>query len=335
MSNSPEQIIRVPLDRLLPWDNAGRGQPRKFFDPQALQELADSMKSGFIGSITVRPFPGRPGYYEILAGHRRHKAAGLAGLAEIPCTVADLSDDDARRFVLADNLHRADFLPWEEGAGYAEIIADGDSVAAVAATFGRSPGFVAQRIKIHTGAGEKARAFYLRKDLTLAALELVAALPCRPMAPVQCPRCKVVAAEGSQSCPACAADLSQVWTCDSGNPQEVAVGFLRGKTNGAVKEIVERVRESYGLGERPVQTSMGFTTQQISEEAIQVRTELERRLEEVSKAGDYFQKNAEKLQEYTTDQRQAVVAQCDAAIKWLQYIQQAAVPASPTLALAL
>jgi len=89
-----EQIIRVPLDRLLPWDNAGRGQPRKFFDPAALQELADSMKTGFIGSITVRPFPGRPGYMEILAGHRRHKAAQLAGGLSPPAEGIHLAGAD-------------------------------------------------------------------------------------------------------------------------------------------------------------------------------------------------------------------------------------------------
>jgi ParB/RepB/Spo0J family partition protein len=329
-----EQIMRVPLDKLLPWDNAGRGQPRKHFDPAALQELADSMKTGFIGSITVRPFPGRPGYYEILAGHRRHKAAGLAGLAEIPCTVQDLSDDAARLYVLQDNLNREGFLAWEEGAGYAELVEGGMSIADVAAKVGKSPGFVAGRIAIHTGAGEKARAFYLRKDLTLAALELVATLPNRNLSPVKCPRCKVVACEGTMVCPSCAADLSAILRCEWGNPQDIAVGWLRGKTNGTVAEVVERVRESYGLSDKPVQASLGFDTVQISEEAIAVRTELERKLSDVSKAGDYFLQNAKKLEEYTPDQRRAVAAQCEAAVKWLQYIREAAVPSGP-LALAL
>jgi ParB/RepB/Spo0J family partition protein len=323
-----EQIMQVPLAQLVPFRGVnGTGQARQHFDAAGLEELAQSMReAGFIEPILCRPIG--PDQWEIIGGHRRCKAAALAGLAEVSAVVKPMTDDEAL-------LNREEFCPWELGSGFADLLDSGLTIAEVAGRAGKSPAFVKSRIAIHTGAGEKARAFYLRKDITLAALEFVAALPCRPMAPVQCPRCKVVAAEGSQSCPACAADLSGVWTCDSGNPQEVAVGFLRGKTNGAVKEIVERVRESYGLGERPVQTSMGFTTQQISEAAIQVRTELERRLEEVSKAGDYFQKNAEKLQEYTTDQREAVVAQCEAAVKWLQYIQQAAAPASPALTMAL
>ena len=332
----PEQIRQLPLTQVLPWDNAGRGQPRKHFDPQALQDLADSIRTGgFIGSITVRPFPGRPGYFETLAGHRRTRAAALAGLVAIPATVQDLDDDAARWFVLQDNLQRSDFLPWEEGEGYAELVEAGSSVAAVAARVGKSPGYVAGRVAIHTGAGEKARRMFLRKDLTLQALELLAALPDRPMAPVQCPRCKVVAPEGSQVCPACIADLSQVWTCDSGNPQDVACDFLRGKQNGAVPEIIARVKESYGLGERPVQCSMGFDSVQISEEAIAVRTELERKLSDLAAAGDYFLKNADKLQEYTPDQRRAVGDQCEAAVKWLRYIQAAAVPEGAPLALAL
>ena len=330
-----EQIIRVPIDHLLPWNNAGRGQPRKFFDPQALQELADSMKTGFIGSITVRPFPGRPGYFEILAGHRRHKAAGLAGLAEIPCTVADLSDADARMFVLADNLNRADFLVWEEGAGYAELVEGGMSMADVAAKVGKSPAFVSGRIKIHNGLGETARRLYLRKELTLAALELLASLPDRNLAPVQCPYCRIVGPEGTTVCPGCAKDLSGVFRCESGNVQTVAAQACRGKTNGAVSETVEKVRDAYGIGAKPVQTSLGFTLHEISEGAIQVRTVLERRLADIAAAGDWFAENAAKLAEFTPGQRKAIAAQADVGIKMLTRIREAAVPESPAIALAL
>lgn len=320
-------VVRIPLERLVPWQNGGKGQPRKHFDPAALQELADSMMAGgFIGSIAVRPLAGRPGYFEILAGHRRTKAAALAHLSEVPATVQDLDDQNARLFVLQDNLHRADFLPWEEGAGYAELVAGGLAVAAVAGRVGKSPSFVAGRIGIHEGAGETARRLYLQKELTLQALELVAALPNRALAPVACPRCKVVLPEGSLTCSSCGGDLSQVWRCEAGNPQSAAALLCRGKVNGAVAEIVERVKENYGLGEAPVQTSLGFDDVQISEEAVRVRTVLERKLGEVSALSDFFLKHLPALQEYTADQRAAVAAQCEVAEGLFRRIREAAVP---------
>lgn len=330
-----EQIVLIPLDRLLPWDNAGRGQPRKHFDPQALQELADSMKTGFIGSITVRPFPGRPGYMEILAGHRRHQAAALAGLAAIPCNVQDLTDDAARLFVLQDNLNRQDFLCWEEGAGYAELVAGGLRLQDVAAKVGKSGDFVRGRIRIHEGLGETARRLYLRKELTLAALELLAALPNRNLSPVQCPYCKMVSPEGTMTCPGCAKDLSGVFRCESGNPQDVGARALIGKTNGTIPDIVERIKETYGLADKPIQTSLGFADVLISEGALQVRTALERRLGDIAAAESWFIENAAKLAEFTPGQRAAIAAQAEAGIKILQRIHQAAAPepTPPTLAL--
>lgn len=327
-------VVMIPLDRLLPWDNAGKGQPRQHFDSQALQELADSMTAGgFIGSIVVRPYPGRPGYYEILAGHRRTRAATLAHLQAIPATVREMDDQDARFFVLQDNLQRQDFLPWEEGAGYAELVADGAAVASVAGRVGKSPSYVAERIAIHQGAGERARRLYLRKELTLQALELVAALPDRPMAPVQCSRCRVVLPEGSDTCAACGQDLAGVWRCDSGNPQDVAALLCRGKVNGAVAEIVAQVAASYGLGAAPVQTSLGFDDVQITQEAVKVRTELERKLADVANLRDWFLRHLAKLEEYTPDQRAAVVAQCEAAEALFRRIREAAAPPAPAAAI--
>ena len=334
---SEQQIIRIPLANLVPWMNGGKGQPRKFFDPQALQELADAIRTGgFIGSIAVRPCPGRPGDYEVLSGHRRTKAAALAHLTEIPATVHDLSDGDARLFVIQDNLNRADFLVWEEGAGYAELVEEGLSIAAIAGKCGKSPSYVSGRIAIHQGLGEKARELYLRKELTLEALQQLAALPDRILSPVTCDGCKAVCPEGSQVCVACGKDLSKVFRCQVGNPQDVAARACIGKTNGAVGDIIERIRESYGLAEKPVQTSMtGLEDVMISEGALKVRTALERRLSDVAGAGEYFLKHSKALEEYTPDQRRAVAAQCAAAIKWLTTIQQAAEPAPAALALAL
>ena len=329
-----EQVTQIPLAQLLPWDNGGRGQPRKHFDQDALQELADSIRAGgFIGSIQVRPFPGRPGFFETLAGHRRTKAAALAGLPEIPATVHELDDRAARYFVMQDNLLRESFTPWEEGAGYAELVEAGDTLAAVAAHVGKSPSFVSGRIAIHTGLGATARELYLRKELTIAALELLAALPDRVMSPVRCPSCRVVCREDLAACPACGADLSAVPQFPSGNPQEAAAKLCRGKVNGTVPELVERVKETYGLSEAPIQTSLGLDDQQITEEAVKVRTALERKLSDVADLGDYFLKHLEALKQYTPDQRAAVADKCAVAERLFARIRQVAAPEPLALAL--
>lgn len=342
MTQATEQaqaVVRIPLTHLVPWQNGGKGQPRKYFDPVALQELADSMTAGgFIGSIAVRPMAGRPGYYEILAGHRRTKAAALAHLEAIPATVHDLDDVAARYFVLQDNLQRQDFLPWEEGEGYAELVADGASLAAVAGKCGKSPSYVASRIAIHEGAGEKARELYLRKELTLEALSLVAALPNRDLSPVRCPSCKCVCGETLARCPSCGSDLSGITRFPAGNPQSAAAMLCRGKVNGAARDAVEQVKASYGLSDQPVQTSLGFSDVQISEDAVKVRSVLERKLAEVSAMSEWALKHAKNLQEYTPDQRAAIVAQCDAAVRIFQRIAAEVEPAraeTPALAFAM
>jgi ParB/RepB/Spo0J family partition protein len=331
-----EQVQRIPLTQLLPWHNGGKGQPRQHFDEKALRELADSMMTGgFVGSIQVRPFPGRPGFYEILAGHRRTKAAALAHLAEIPATVNDLDDTAARFFVLQDNLQREDFLPWEEGAVYAELVAGGLAVAAVAGRVGKSPSFVAGRIAVHNCAGEKCRELYLRKELTLEALQLCSALPDRDLAPVRCPACKAVVGEQFDTCPACAADLSALTRYPFGNPQYAAALACRGLVNGAARDKIERVKEAYGLSDTPVQTSLGFTDRQISDDAIKVRSALERKLGEVGAMSDWFLKNLDCLAEFDDGQRAAVVQQCEVAERLFGRIKAAARPEPATLAMAL
>jgi len=325
-ANEAGTVQTIPLELLLPWHNGGKGQPRQHFDPVALQELAASMSAGgFVGAIAVRPFPGRPGFYEILAGHRRTKAAALAHLSAIPAAIHDLDDRAARLFVLQDNLHREDFLPWEEGAGYSELVADGLSMAAVAARVGKSPSYVSGRIAIHLSAGARARELFLAKSLSLRALELATTLPDRNLSPVECPRCHVVNRDGAQVCAACTADLSQVFRCESGNPQAVFVNLCakRGAVNGECAEIMERVKEAYGMAEAPVQASMGFDDQQVSAAALAVKSAFERKLDEVTKLQGFFLDNQGKLAELTPEQKRAVVAQCEVAQKLFAQIARA------------
>ena len=96
-------------------------QPREIFDEQALQELADSITQyGLIQPITARKLPS--GYYQIIAGERRWRAARLAGLTEVPVRVIEADDRRVAELALVENLQREDLNPIEEARGYRALI---------------------------------------------------------------------------------------------------------------------------------------------------------------------------------------------------------------------
>ena len=96
-------------------------QPRKHFDDAALAELADSIRQhGIIQPLTVRKLAS--GYYQIIAGERRWRAARLAGLKEVPVTVIEADDKTAAELAMIENLQREDLNPIEEAAGYRVLI---------------------------------------------------------------------------------------------------------------------------------------------------------------------------------------------------------------------
>ena len=96
-------------------------QPRKLFDEEALAELADSIREhGVIQPLTVRKLSS--GYYQIIAGERRWRAARMAGLTEIPAVVIEADDQKAAELALVENLQREDLNPMEEAAGYQSLI---------------------------------------------------------------------------------------------------------------------------------------------------------------------------------------------------------------------
>ena len=97
------------------------GQPRKHFDEESLQELADSItEHGIIQPLTVRKLSS--GYYQIIAGERRWRAARLAGLQEVPVIVMEADDRKAAELAMIDNLQREDLNPMEEAAGFQSLI---------------------------------------------------------------------------------------------------------------------------------------------------------------------------------------------------------------------
>ena len=96
-------------------------QPRKSFDEAALAELADSIRQhGLIQPLTVRKLSS--GYYQIIAGERRWRAARLAGLSEVPVIVVEADDRKAAELAMIENLQREDLNPMEEAAGFQSLI---------------------------------------------------------------------------------------------------------------------------------------------------------------------------------------------------------------------
>ena len=96
-------------------------QPRKRFDDESLQELADSISQhGIIQPLTVRKLSS--GYYQVIAGERRWRAARLAGLQEVPVIVIEADDRKAAELAMIENLQREDLNPMEEAAGFQSLI---------------------------------------------------------------------------------------------------------------------------------------------------------------------------------------------------------------------
>ena len=114
-----ENVQTLPISRVEP----RRDQPRREFDPETLQDLAESIREyGLIQPITVRPLD--KGFYQIIAGERRWRAAREAGLTEVPVRIIQADDRLAMELALVENLQREDLNPMEEAAGYRKLMDD-------------------------------------------------------------------------------------------------------------------------------------------------------------------------------------------------------------------
>jgi ParB family chromosome partitioning protein len=177
--------VALPIDAL----RESPTNPRQQFDPVALTELAASIRSaGILQPLLVRPiylqetetedeFTG----YEIIAGSRRFRAAKIAELAEVPCIVRTLTDDEARNAQIIENLQRADVHPVEEAEGYRALIADaaaaGGNLSAedIARRVGKEAKHVAKLLKLLTLEID-AKLLFSRGHITLAHALMLAVL---------------------------------------------------------------------------------------------------------------------------------------------------------------
>lgn len=109
--------LTLPISKVEPRSE----QPREYFDQEALEALADSIRQyGLIQPITVRKLDS--GYYQIIAGERRWRASRLAGLTEVPVRVIKADDRRTAELALVENLQREDLNPIEEAKGYKLLI---------------------------------------------------------------------------------------------------------------------------------------------------------------------------------------------------------------------
>ena len=136
--------LSLPISQVEP----GLKQPRKRFDEESLQDLADSIRiHGIIQPLTVRRLSS--GYYQIIAGERRWRAAKLAGLNEIPAVIIEADDRKVMELGLIENLQREDLNPIEEANGYKVLMSEyGLTQEEVAQRVGKSRPAVANALRL-------------------------------------------------------------------------------------------------------------------------------------------------------------------------------------------
>ena len=139
-----EGSVLLPISQVEP----GLNQPRKRFDAEALSDLADSIRiHGVIQPLTVRRLSS--GYYQIIAGERRWRAAKQAGLAEIPAVIIEADDRKVMELGLIENLQREDLNPAEEARGYQVLMEEyGLTQEQVAQRMGKSRPAIANTLRL-------------------------------------------------------------------------------------------------------------------------------------------------------------------------------------------
>lgn len=127
-------------------------QPRRIFNQDDITELTASVRErGVLQPILVRPSPNKPGYFEIVAGERRWRAAQAAQLHEVPVIIRDLSNEGVLEIALVENIQRADLNPLEEASGYLRLIEEFDHTQeSLARVVGKSRSHVANTLRLLT-----------------------------------------------------------------------------------------------------------------------------------------------------------------------------------------
>ena len=137
------RVVFLPLSSIRP----NPAQPRTVFDAQGLQELAASIRQyGVLQPLTVRK---KAGFFELVAGERRLRAAGLSGLCEVPCLLVSVDDQDAGLLALVENLQRRDLDYLEQAEGLQRLMQEYHLTQEQAARrLGKSQPAVANKLRL-------------------------------------------------------------------------------------------------------------------------------------------------------------------------------------------
>ena len=172
-----ERLMRLAVEQL----ERGRYQPRKDIRSEALRGLADSIKAqGVVQPLSVRPLG--PDHYEIIAGERRWRAAQLAGLAEVPVVVRDITDQAAVAIALIENIQREDLNPLEEADALIRLTEEFELTHAEAAdAVGRSRVAVTNLVRL-TELCAEAKRLVREGKLAMGHARALLSLPARQQA---------------------------------------------------------------------------------------------------------------------------------------------------------
>ena len=164
--------VYLPITQVEP----GLNQPRKQFDETALNDLADSIREhGIIQPLTVRRLSS--GYYQIIAGERRWRAAKLAGLSEVPAVIIEADDRKVMELGLIENLQREDLNPMEEADGYLVLKEEyGLTQEQIAQRMGKSRPAIANALRL-TALPTLLREMVVDGDLSAGHARTLLALP--------------------------------------------------------------------------------------------------------------------------------------------------------------
>lgn len=160
--------VELPLDSI----DFDPSQPRRYVDPEALQELAKTIREvGIVQPISVRPSPDKPGRYLVNVGERRARACRIAGRASIPAFVQEAVDPYAR---VIENLAREDLSPFDLAAFIAEREAAGERRNTIADRLGRSVTFLSEVMALANAPPEVQRLYESGRCRDVRTLTLIA-----------------------------------------------------------------------------------------------------------------------------------------------------------------
>ena len=173
-TSTPRSSLQLPISQVESYSS----QPRKQFDPEALADLADSIRRhGIIQPLTVRKLSS--GYYQIIAGERRWRAARMAGLTQVPAVVIEADDRKAMELAMIENLQREDLNPMEEAEGY-KVLMDqyGMTQEEAAQAVGKSRSAVANAVRL-LGLSDSVRKLVEEGSLSAGHARTLLSLPAK------------------------------------------------------------------------------------------------------------------------------------------------------------